>query len=100
MIDLIAYVRNHPKLGSTNSDICDSCKEFWLEASMEIYEKNILKDIEELGRVVCKITLQKYTWLWIDLSDILVLIVYLGMHQILLDDPTGSKEKCRKLPVG
>ena len=71
--------------------------------------KNILNDVEELERVVCKIILQKYTWLWIDPSDILVLTVYLGMDQIFTDDPTGSKGKCRKwqkihaiclLPVG
>ena len=71
--------------------------------------KNILNDVEELGRVVCKIILQKYTRLCIDPSDILVLAVYLGMDQIFTDDPTGSKEKCQKwqkihaiclLPVG
>ena len=71
--------------------------------------KDILNDVEELGRVVCKIILQKYTWLWIDLSDILIFTVYLGIDQIFTDYPTGSKEKFRKwqkiyaiclLPVG
>ena len=47
----------------------------------------------KLGRVVCKIILQKYTLLWIDLSDVLVFTVYLGMDQIFTDLPTGSKEK-------
>ena len=33
--------------------------------------KDILNDVEEAERVVCKITLQKYTSLWIDPSDVL-----------------------------
>ena len=55
--------------------------------------KDILNDVEELGRVVCKIILQKYTSLQIDPSDILVSTAYLGMDQIFIDLPTGSKEK-------
>ena len=71
--------------------------------------KKTLNDVEELGIVVCKIILQEYTCLWIDLSDVLVLTVYLGMDQIFIDYPTGSKEKWQKwqkihaiclLPVG
>ena len=54
--------------------------------------KDILNDVEELGRVVCKIILQKYTSLWIDPSDILLLTVYLGMDQIFKDYSTGSKQ--------
>ena len=46
----------------------------------------------KLGRVFCKIILQKYTCLWIDQSDILVLTVYLGMDQMFTDYPTGSKQ--------
>ena len=46
----------------------------------------------KLGRVVCKMILQKYTCLWIDLSDVLVLTVYLGMDQIFTDYPTASKQ--------
>ena len=96
----------HPEGGSTDSDLCDNCKEFWLEFTMVVYEKTSLN---KTGRVVCKLILQKYTWLWIDLSDILVLTVYLGMDQIFTDYPTGSKQKCQKwqkihaiclLPVG
>ena len=56
--------------------------------------KDILNDVEELGRVVCKIILQKYTSLWIDPSDILVLTAYLD--HIFTDYPTGSKKKSWK----
>ena len=55
-------------------------------------KKDILNGVEELGKVVCKIILQKYTSLWIDLSDVLVFTAYLGMDQIFTDLPTGSKE--------
>ena len=34
--------------------------------------KDIMNDVEELGRIICKIILQKYTLLWIDPSDVLV----------------------------
>ena len=58
--------------------------------------KDILNDVEELGRVVCKIILQKYTSLWIDPSDISVFTAHLGIDQIFTDLPTGSKEKGQK----
>ena len=58
--------------------------------------KDILNDLEEMGRVVCKIILQKYTSLWIDPSDVLVFTSYLWMDQVFTDLPTGSKEKGRK----
>ena len=71
--------------------------------------KDILNDVEELERVVCKIILQNYTLLWMDLSDTLVFTANQGMNQIFTDVPTGSKEKGQKwqkihsiclLPVG
>ena len=39
----------------------------------------------KLGRVVCKIMLQKYISLWIDPSDVLVFTAYLGMDHIFTD---------------
>ena len=56
--------------------------------------KEILNDVGELGRVVCKIILQKYTSLWIDLSDVLAFTEYLGMDQIFTDYPTSCWEIC------
>ena len=46
----------------------------------------------KLRRVVYKIILQRYTSLWIDLSDVSVFMGYLGMDQIFTDNPTGSKQ--------
>ena len=52
----------------------------------------IFNDVEELGRLVCKIILHKYTWLRINSSDVLVFTIYLGMDQIFTDYSTGSKQ--------
>ena len=55
-----------------------------------------MNDEEELGRVVYKLILQKYTSLWTDPSDVLVFTAYLGMDEIFTDLITGSKEKGQK----
>ena len=50
-------------------------------------------DGEKLGKFVLKMVLQKYSSLWIDLTDVLVSTPYLGMAQILADFQTGSSKK-------
>ena len=76
----------HPEGGSTNSDIGKNSD--WSSQWSSMRRTHEAK----LGRVVCKIILQKYTWLWIDPSDVLVLTVYPGTDQIFTDYPTGSQQ--------
>ena len=40
---------SHPEGGSSDSDICDSCKEFWFEASMEVYVKRYFEWCRRTG---------------------------------------------------
>ena len=43
------YPIQHPERGSTDSNICDSCKEFWFEASMEVSEKKYFEWCRRTG---------------------------------------------------
>ena len=73
---------------------------FWGDQKMfyngSLCEMDIFSCGAKLRPFMCKIILQKYTSLWIGLTQCFSFTVFLGMAQIFTDFPTGSKQKWQK----